>query len=73
MPLTGPAGVGKYEQLILCRCAPSLGFVDLSIINGRIVVDGGRLMTGHLEDIVTKANGASARLCSYYTPEAVGG
>eukprot|EP00884_Botryococcus_braunii_P000087 jgi/Botrbrau1/10079/Bobra.0355s0032.1 len=56
----------------LIWCAPSLGFVDLSMINGRVVVEGGRLLTGDVSEIVSKANSASARLCSYYTPEAVG-
>jgi hypothetical protein len=56
----------------VCRCAPSLGFLDLAIINGEVVVDGGSLLTADIAEIVVEANAASARLCAHYSPEAIG-
>ena len=41
----GFAGAGQDPVAALLLCAPSIGFVDLSVINGRIIVQDGDLKT----------------------------
>ena len=41
----GFAGAGKDLIAALVLCTPTIGFVDLSVINGRIVVQDGKLTT----------------------------
>ena len=41
----GFAGAGKDLVAALVLCTPTIGFVDLSVINGRIVVQDGKLTT----------------------------
>ena len=41
----GFAGAGKDPVAALLLCTPSIGFVDLSVINGRVVVRDGALKT----------------------------
>lgn len=46
--------------------------VDLSIINGAIVVRDGKLMTADLQHIIADHNKRSEAICKYYTEAAVG-
>ncbi len=44
--------------------AASLGYVDLSIVNGRQVVAGGKLLSADLAELVADVNVRSERLCA---------
>jgi hypothetical protein len=44
--------------------------VDLSVINGEVVVQGGQLQTLDVAALVAEHNKASARICSYITDSA---
>lgn len=46
---TGFAGGRKDTIAGLVLCAPSLGWVDLSVINGEIIVKDGQLLTLNLQ------------------------
>jgi hypothetical protein len=56
----------------LVLCAPSAGFVSLSVINGEVVVEGGKLKTVDLPALMRRANEASRRLTRGVSAEAVG-
>lgn len=47
--LIGFAGAGKDPVAALLYCTPSIGFVDLSVINGEVIVQNGHLKTLDLQ------------------------
>ena len=49
----GFAGAGQDVVAALLYCTPTIGFVDLSVINGRIVVQDGRLAGVDLKVSIT--------------------
>ena len=56
----GLAGAGSDPLAATLFCDPPS--VDLSVINGQVVVEAGRLMTGDLQEIVATQNRQSAEL-----------
>lgn len=55
-------------------CANGVGRADMVLINGRVVVRGGQLMTVDVGgELVAAHSAASARICSHYSKEAIGG
>ena len=46
--------------------------VDLSIINGALVVQDGKLLTADLQQIIANHNTRSEAICKHYTDAAVG-
>jgi len=56
----GLAGAGSDPLAATLFCDPPS--VDLSVINGQVVVEAGRLMTGDLQEIVATQNRLSAEL-----------
>lgn len=51
MLFCGPGFAGGRQDPVagLVLCAPSLGWVDLSVINGEIIVRDGKLVTVHVQ------------------------
>ncbi|KAK9818430.1 hypothetical protein WJX72_012516 [[Myrmecia] bisecta] len=64
----GFAGAHIDELAALLFCTPSIGFVDLSVINGAVVVQDGEIKTVDLKALVKEHNKASARICSHIKP-----
>ncbi|GAQ83977.1 Atrazine chlorohydrolase/guanine deaminase [Klebsormidium nitens] len=56
------------EAAALLLCGPSVGFVDLSVINGEAVVKDGKFTTIDLTELVKAHNACSARICSFLGP-----
>ncbi len=69
-PGTRAAGVDPVSALLLC--APSIGFVNFSCINGSVVVEDGKLLTADVGEVVSVANEAAARLNADVTKEGTG-
>jgi hypothetical protein len=65
-----PSEADPVAALVLC--APSVGFVSLSVINGEVVVEGGKMKTIDLPTLLKRANEASRRLTRGVSAEAVG-
>lgn len=53
-------------------CAPSIGFVHFSCINGEVVVEDGVLKTADVAQVVAAAEAASARLLEGVTDDVLG-
>lgn len=56
------------QSAALLLCGPSVGFVDLSVINGEAVVKDGKFTTIDLDALVKAHNACSARICSFLAP-----
>lgn len=56
------------QAAALLLCGPSVGFVDLSVINGEVVVKNGKFTTIDLTELVKAHNACSARICSFLGP-----
>jgi hypothetical protein len=56
------------QSAALLLCGPSVGFVDLSVINGEAVVKDGEFTTINLDALVKAHNACSARICSFLGP-----
>ena len=60
----GFCGAGKDPVAALLLCTPSIGSVDLSVINGRVVVKDGQLTTLDLQVLAgSSAGSACCRRC----------
>lgn len=46
----------------LLLCAPSIGWVDFSCINGRVVVEKGKLLTCDVTQLIKECNTAADKL-----------
>lgn len=46
--------------------------VDLSIINGEVVIRNGQLQTADLAHIITEHNWRSEAICKHYSEAAIG-
>lgn len=66
------AGSGPDPVAALLLCAPSAGYVHLSIINGVVVAKEGKLLTIDTASLVKDAEAATEELCKYITQEALG-
>ncbi|CAK0787831.1 hypothetical protein CVIRNUC_011053 [Coccomyxa viridis] len=61
---------GKHDPVAsLIMCAPSVGWVDMSVINGDIVVKDGKLQTLDMQALIAEHNEVSARLCKFLPAE----
>lgn len=56
----------------LLLAAPSAGPVSLSVINGRVIVRDGKILTMDVPSLVAEAETRSARLVAMLTPAAIG-
>ncbi len=68
---SGAASMDPVAGLVLC--ANGVGHADVVLINGRVVVRGGQLQTVDVAELVAAHSAASARICSHYSKEAIGG
>ena len=64
LQLTGNVGfagglVDPVAALLLC----TPGYVDVSVVNGEVVVEGGKLITCDLEALVQDHNERAVRIC----------
>ncbi|BDA49398.1 5'-deoxyadenosine deaminase [Coccomyxa sp. Obi] len=64
----GFAGAGKDPVAGLLYCTPSIGSVDLSVINGDVVVRDGELLTLDLKALIKEHMEHSERLCAHLPP-----
>ena len=56
----------------LLLCAPSAGYVHLSVINGHVVVKDGQLLTIDLAKLVAEGEAATEELCKGLDPAVLG-
>lgn len=62
-----PAFAGAQHDLVcaLIFCSPGADQVDLSVINGEVVVQDGKLLTLDVPALIKEHNERSARICSF--------
>ncbi|KAK9824862.1 hypothetical protein WJX74_001467 [Apatococcus lobatus] len=66
----GFSGCSPDPVAALVFCAPSLGFVDLSIINGSIIVEDGKFTSMDLQGLLAEHAEVSQKICSRIKPQA---
>lgn len=67
----GISFAGAQHDLVaaLLFCTPGLAPVNLSVINGEVIVKDGQLMTCDLQEIIQEHNRRSLALCSHITQQ----
>ncbi|CAK0786914.1 hypothetical protein CVIRNUC_010128 [Coccomyxa viridis] len=65
MDALGFSGSGRDPVAALLFCTPSVGLVDLSVINGHTVVQDGQLLTLNLQSLIKEHRACSERLCQH--------
>ncbi|KAK9845199.1 hypothetical protein WJX84_001132 [Apatococcus fuscideae] len=66
----GFSGTGPDPVAALVFCTPSLGFVDLSIINGKVIVEDGKFASMDLQGLIADHSRVSQKICSRIKPQA---